>query len=315
MIRGEKKIEQKRKGVKYKLGPDRNSSGFAYIIIPSDVERTAYIQHVYKTGFAMIIDRNQEIIKDAAIPVHVLRELTFPKEAGIYGALVSFVSEPSTNQVTITGILIKPGESFVSKEGVHSFSFEGEDGSISSIMNTATISHLDVVVNNETNKGGRVLKAQSSGEGNTAVVKILCNGNIEANADKEIILKAEKGLLIQIAHKNNEKNTLQIDSEGNLVYLDRFKNEIRLKSEEMLLESKYILHGKDAQQFMALGNTLQTELNKAKARIDGIIQALSSSPTVAQDGGEAYKAAINIILGTLSSENYSEILSKKNKVE
>lgn len=58
---------------------------------------------------------------------------------------------------------------------------------------------------------------------------------------------------------------------------------------------------------------LQRQLNINKARVDAIINALSSSPTGTQDGGAAYKKAIALALSSLTSEDYSNIIDDKIK--
>jgi hypothetical protein len=55
---------------------------------------------------------------------------------------------------------------------------------------------------------------------------------------------------------------------------------------------------------------LVENLNKLSARVDGIIDALTNSATVAQDGGAAYKTAITTALSTLTDkEDFSAIES------
>lgn len=57
---------------------------------------------------------------------------------------------------------------------------------------------------------------------------------------------------------------------------------------------------------------LKTQLNKATARIDGIINALKNSPTIPQDGGASFKAAIVAALSALiDTENYGSLASDK----
>lgn len=57
---------------------------------------------------------------------------------------------------------------------------------------------------------------------------------------------------------------------------------------------------------------LKTQLDKATARIDGIMNALKNSQTAAQDGGAAYKAGITAALAKLTDkEDYSHIESNK----
>jgi hypothetical protein len=57
---------------------------------------------------------------------------------------------------------------------------------------------------------------------------------------------------------------------------------------------------------------LETQLNKLTVRVDGIINALSNSPTVPQDGGAAYKASIVTALQLLTDkEDFSDIQDLK----
>ena len=52
---------------------------------------------------------------------------------------------------------------------------------------------------------------------------------------------------------------------------------------------------------------LKKQLDVMSKRIDSIIDALSQSPTAAQDGGAAYKSAISSALASLDKEDFSEI--------
>lgn len=57
---------------------------------------------------------------------------------------------------------------------------------------------------------------------------------------------------------------------------------------------------------------LKTQLDKATARIDGIIDALTNGVTVPQDGGANYKATIIVKLQTLiDKEDYSDLENDK----
>ena len=58
---------------------------------------------------------------------------------------------------------------------------------------------------------------------------------------------------------------------------------------------------------------LQSQLNKCKARIDAIINALASSAVAPQDGGATYKANIAAALSGLISEDYSNMIDDKIK--
>lgn len=64
---------------------------------------------------------------------------------------------------------------------------------------------------------------------------------------------------------------------------------------------------------IANATELQSQLNKCKARIDAIINALASSAVAPQDGGATYKANIAAALSGLISEDYSNMIDDKIK--
>ena len=70
------------------------------------------------------------------------------------------------------------------------------------------------------------------------------------------------------------------------------------------------LYGKDSGGVVKV-RELQNQLAVVTARIDGIINALSNSPTGSQDGGAAYKTAIVGVLLALGKEDFSNIASDK----
>ncbi len=63
---------------------------------------------------------------------------------------------------------------------------------------------------------------------------------------------------------------------------------------------------------VVIGPELRTQLGYLTARVDTIISALENSPTAAQDGGAAYKAAITTALEAIQNkEDFSNIESDK----
>ena len=71
------------------------------------------------------------------------------------------------------------------------------------------------------------------------------------------------------------------------------------------------LFGKDLGGIIKV-DELKSQLAKLTARVDGIMNALKNSPTVAQDGGSSYKASIVGVLSAIASkEDFSSIASDK----
>jgi len=81
------------------------------------------------------------------------------------------------------------------------------------------------------------------------------------------------------------------------------------------MDGKEINIGVDNLEWTLKGETTQDELNKSKARIDLIINAINNGITAANDGGAAYKASMIGILSAAVDEDYTNIKSTKVKAE
>lgn len=63
----------------------------------------------------------------------------------------------------------------------------------------------------------------------------------------------------------------------------------------------------------ANATNLKQELTKMSARIDGIIQAITTSVVAPMDGGATYKANMAAVVSALQKENFSQMIDDKIK--
>lgn len=63
----------------------------------------------------------------------------------------------------------------------------------------------------------------------------------------------------------------------------------------------------------ANATNLKQELTKMSARIDGIIQAITTSVVAPMDGGATYKANMATVVSALTKENFSKMIDDKIK--
>ena len=120
---------------------------------------------------------------------------------------------------------------------------------------------------------------------------ILTIGNTEATVeDNSVVLKTQKGSVTLTA------DNLKLDIDGTTLEL-----------------KKGLSTWNSGSETTANATELQTQLNKCKARIDGIINALKSSAVAPQDGGATYKTNITAALSGLTAEDYSKIIDNKIK--
>lgn len=126
----------------------------------------------------------------------------------------------------------------------------------------------------------------------TEISKIMLKiGNTEATVeDNSVVLKTQKGSVTLTA------DNLKLDIDGTTLEL-----------------KKGLSTWNGGSETTANATELQSQLNKCKARIDAIINALKSSAVAPQDGGATYKANITTALSGLTSEDYSNIIDDKIK--
>lgn len=114
-------------------------------------------------------------------------------------------------------------------------------------------------------------------------------GNTEATVeDNSVVLKTQKDTVTLTA------NNLKLNIDGTTLEL-----------------KKGLSTWNGGCETTANATELQKQLNKCKARIDAIINALKSSAVAPQDGGATYKANITAALSGLTSEDYSNMIDDK----
>lgn len=120
---------------------------------------------------------------------------------------------------------------------------------------------------------------------------VLTIGNTEATVeDNSVVLKTQKGSVTLTA------DNLKLDIDGTTLEL-----------------KKGLSTWNGGSETTANATELQKQLNKCKARIDTIINALKSSAVAPQDGGATYKTNITAALSGLTAEDYSKIIDNKIK--
>lgn len=120
---------------------------------------------------------------------------------------------------------------------------------------------------------------------------VITIGNTEATVeDNSVVLKTQKGSVTLTA------DNLKLDIDGTTLEL-----------------KKGLSTWNGGSETTANATELQAQLNKCKARIDTIINALKSSAVAPQDGGATYKTNITAALSGLTAEDYSKIIDNKIK--
>jgi hypothetical protein len=128
--------------------------------------------------------------------------------------------------------------------------------------------------------------------------------------------KSPKGHVVKI---DDNKNTIQIiQKDGISVLIDNNKFSLIQKDGIILNieDNKYYI-GKevDKMQPLVLGDELQKQLDIEKARVSGIIEAITTAAVTAGDGGAVFKTNMITIIKLLEKPDYSKIKSTLGKIE
>jgi hypothetical protein len=274
----------KGRGVSRDLIPNYKATlNVGYIIIPSNSQgenRDDFITNCFRRERVSVMLENGGMIQhDCNIVTHVLRDIVFPE------ASVSEKVEDKSRLGSLVVVLNEPyrDQSFVL-------------GIVSKLDETNLFTEQEFRVVKGKNGNYAVLSI----DGKTGSISIMTYG-AEAGGDLNINVTNQSGTA---ALNLGVKGNININVSGDAnVYT---KGNINL--------TPAILNIGDPTKKEAIlkGDKTITELNKCKARINGIINAIKTGTITPGDGGAAYKASMTASLNTLTNvENYSNIKSEK----
>lgn len=134
-----------------------------------------------------------------------------------------------------------------------------------------------------------------------AVAVVLLTTEIEKSVltigDTEITVFTDKVTLV------NSK--LSVNASADCLYINADGSTLEMK--------KNLTTWNGGSETTANATDLKMQLQKVSARIDAIIQAISSAPVAPMDGGATYKASMAAMLAALQKEDYSNIIDDKIK--
>lgn len=260
----------------------RKSINEGYIIIPIDVDRTAFIEQcLRKERFSIQVEHGGGILHNCYITKSALRDITFPLPNQQLGSGVVFFADPFSGKVVITGVVgvtdstdINRQDTIVLKKmngGNYALLSVNGDGQISiDIIGTATRGRLDINVRNDDS---------------TAQINVRVKGSLN--------LSAEGGNV----------NIAAIDSDINL----NATGKIQVISDQLLIHN--------AEEAMIKGDTLQSEIDKTNDVVKIIKESLAQWTVVPNDGGAALQAYFNGRIVNKDVGDFSNIKSEKSFLE
>jgi hypothetical protein len=201
-------------------GQDRPINGFAYTVIPNDIDRGDYIKLIHQTGYIMVITSDREIFRDVKVPNHLIDSLIFPEQPGEYGQLVSWSVAKQHNQLFITGIYTKPGQFHPYLENIHVTRFPSKSHEITVSADGNAPAYIISVRDNGQGNGSLILKSHS--QSGVSQITLDANGVGMFEFDDTLITSVEKRLDIEVG----QQIKLVIEKDTGLTYSDGFGNSV-----------------------------------------------------------------------------------------
>ena len=264
----------------------KRKSGFGYIVIPNDLERSKYINRCYDKQMVTISTYDDNAyFKNCKIDKNILQTIEFPKEPKKKGTPVYFVTDTFLKIPVI----------------VAAFDFDN---------NT-----VDLQEGVEVRSGDKFSAVYDKKNGNV-------NFNLKgSDSSFEINLSGQNSTI-----KLNSKNLIKLVSEGNIRMFtegeinstsDKVKQEakeVKLILEDIKLNTESIVIN-EGEESVVRGNELKRNLNTESNAITAIINAINAAPIVPLDGGASFKASLVSALSTVPRGNFRDILNDKIKIE
>lgn len=273
----------------------RNSAGVAYLIIPSLIDRDAYIEDCYRRGCCTIAFESGGIFENAIIAKHVFNELEFPQTPEEIGTMLFWVNIPKLNTISIIGAMNKNNE--LINIGENQFIISKKNGN-NYIEISGNAKNGKVIINVE---GDRVdhgeMNIHVSNPLNAAKLNVTVKGNINVDVLGSVNIRATRSLKAIIKDTTIDKleTVIKYEKGVGLSYNDEFENEIYANRQRVQIKPKIKLDIGEGKEPLLLGTTMSQFLTE-------FIAILASSTTTTA-------------LGIMPLLNAAQIAQMTNKVQ
>jgi len=182
---------------------------YGYIIIPSDVDRTSFVEQCYRWERVSILSEGGGgVFHECYINREAIKDIEFPNDSTHFGSCVMFLTDIHSGHPMIFGVLSKEDESQLLREGYFKLT-KTYQGSSVLISGDAKKGIINLSVD-----GGELtqLNITVSNTDKNAVINVRCRGNINFEMDGS--LKINKGTQAMV--KGTELKT-QLDKNNDLL--------------------------------------------------------------------------------------------------
>lgn len=183
---------------------------YGYIIIPSDVDRDAFIQQCYRwERVSIMLECGGGVFHDCYITRTALQQIEFPLTSKQLGSCVILFTDINSGHPIVLEVLSKEDESQLLREGFFKI-IKTNNGGIVSISGDAKTGVLNLSVNGGTLSQLNILVSNAD---KNATINVQCRGDINIELDGTLQITDDKFKInggTQSMVKGNELKT-QLD--------------------------------------------------------------------------------------------------------
>lgn len=256
----------------------RGSAGSAFVVIPLDVDRQAFIENCLRNGTIDIMTNDGEYVENVKVSKPVFNHLTFPVDSTGLGSLVIWVNLPKHNKPIIVGIIQNDNEFINISEGQFLLSRTDIKGSIE-VSGDLKGRSLYLLVDSE-DEGEIKLSVKSKSESAKLVLESnndidLKTKNFNSFITEEFIAKIQK-----LVDDPDKITVIRYKRGVGFEYLDEFENNIVFDESGMKIVTDKAYLGNDNYSLKELFNDLIDEISNITVNVQGTPQPIINKAQV-----------------------------------
>lgn len=175
-------------------------SGIAYVVIPSDVDRSVYIRECFKTSTVSIFSEFNGYTNRVPVDIFTLNFIEFPENVNQFGSALSFTIDGVHKRPIITGIYNKQDELCDLKE--HQFKFKRHwKGNMVEMVGSPDGKYLGINVSAD--EGGEIFLNVKSND-SSGKVNINVDGDCNVTSLNNTSIKQFGTLSLITVNKNDQ---------------------------------------------------------------------------------------------------------------
>ena len=251
-------------------------AGQGRLIIPSDVDRDAYIRKCYDTGRAAIFTYGAGIIRNASICKHCIDDLIFPLTPQDYGSPVLYIKTPNREEYSIYGVFKETDEIFDITEYQFSIGKKSGDG-VAVISGDADDGSIVITVNH--NKKGGKLTIVVGNDKVPSILEFNVSGKINSDSNEYNISAYDKVSFTLPKGTSGGVTTMEYVKGKGFNYLDEFGNIQKIDSNSHVINHKKAVTFGTGTDPAILGNAMSTLMTQFITKVSAATVMVNGVPT------------------------------------